>query len=82
MAKLVAALFFVLTSGSAFANTNGTHAIESAKESAAAFLINGKINTQLARAFSALNANGMLESSNEEKAVAILEANRADAITR
>jgi hypothetical protein len=76
VAKLIATLLFILASGSAFATTSSGKIIAAANDSAASFLIDGKIDAQLARAFEVLNMSGL--NTNEEKAVAILEANRSE----
>jgi hypothetical protein len=75
MGKLVAVLFFVLNSANAFAVDHTADVLTAANDSAAAFLIDGKIDAKLARAFDMLGASN---ATNEEKALSILEANRSE----
>lgn len=77
MGKLIVALVLSSFALQAQAKTNDANTIAAAYDSAANFLVNGKIDSKLARAFSVLNDSGMADESNEDKAIAILEVDRS-----
>ena len=75
MTKLAMTLALAFVCSTASANQADTATLAAAYDSAASYLINGKTDAKLVRAFEVLSENGMADSSNEEKAFAVLEAN-------